>query len=101
MDTTSTAAWSPRWARVLAQVALAVVVAAAAFLAWVISDDLSYNGDKFDGLLAALAGLGLGALVVVAAPWTWFLWRGGKVAFGMGSVLLAGALLVSAVLALA
>lgn len=77
--------WSPTWAVYLAW---AVVVTCGAFTAWLgaaIVDDLSYRGEKFDGLGVVLGSFGIGILLLVVAPWVWFLVRGGKVALGAGA----------------
>ncbi len=80
--------WRPEWAHATAQALLALAAAAAVYLAWVIAGDLAETSDKFHGLAAGLAGVGLGLLAFAAAPWVWFVVRGGKVAFAAGSAFL-------------
>lgn len=77
--------WRPGWARATAWTVMAAAGAAALFPAWVIVDDLIDGHDKFHGLAAGLAGAGLGVLAVAAAPLAWFVLRGGRVAFAVGT----------------
>lgn len=79
--------WTEPWSRVVSYLALSVYAVLGLALVWVILDDLSYRGDKFDGLAAAFASVGLGVLAVPVVSTVLFLMFGGKWKFTVSSVL--------------
>ncbi|MCC2593757.1 hypothetical protein LKO27_10105 [Tessaracoccus sp. OS52] len=90
--TTHTVAWqrrSPTWAKAVAVAGLLFLLLPAGYAAWLVVDDLSYRGDKFDGLGAGLGAMVLALTLVPAIPLAIFLRRGGRIAFAIGAALAA------------
>lgn len=79
--------WTAGWAKIVAVVGLLSLLLPAGYGALIAVDDLSTQGEKFDGLGIALGGLVVGAALLVAVPWGVFLRYGGKAPFAVGAVL--------------
>jgi hypothetical protein len=79
--------WTAGWARVTAVVALLSLLLPAGYGVLLALDDLSTEGEKFDGLGLSLGGLVVGGALLLAVPWGLFLRYGGRASFVVGAAL--------------
>ncbi|WP_122262115.1 hypothetical protein [Ornithinimicrobium cerasi] len=79
--------WTAGWAKVVAVLALLSLLVPGGYGAVLALEDLSAQGEKFDGLGLALGGVVVGGVLLVAVPWALFLRYGGRAAFVVGAVL--------------